>query len=285
MKMKNLFKQLIKLCLLVSTSVWAGEKQPSVAFYYGAHPPFNDLRAFDVAVVEPEHVSHPRQHLRPVKGEKHELFAYISLGEVHPSRAYYSKLPKKCLAGKNEAWGSRVVNQACPEWPAFFLDTIIAPLWSKGWRGFFVDTLDSYQLFATTDAMRLQQTQAMVAILRELKNRHPEAKLILNRGFELLPDIAHITYAVAAESLFQGFDAGKQTYGAVSEEDRAWLLERMTKARDSYDLPVISIDYVNPNLSDDKELARETVSRIREQGFIPWVADGHLMTIGLGLND
>ncbi len=278
--MRAWLKQILKLLMMVSASVWAGERQPSVAFYYGAHPPFKALQRFNVAVVDPGHVATPRQH---AKGHKHELFAYVALGEVHPTRAYYRLLPKNCLAGNNEAWGSRVINQACPEWADFFLDTIIEPLWEKGWRGFFLDTLDSYQLFAKNDAARAQQTQAMVAILREFKKRYPEARLMLNRGFELLPDIAHLTYAVAAESLFQGYNAEKQSYLPVAETDRAWLLGELKKAYDLYELPVVVIDYVNPSAADGGQLARETAEQIQQLGFVPWVADGALMTLGVGL--
>lgn len=282
--MQAWLKHLLKLLMMVSASVWAGERQPSVAFYYGAHPPFKALQAFNVAVVDPGHVAYPRQHASHVKGQRHELFAYVALGEVHPTRAYYSQLPKNCLAGHNEAWGSRVINQACPEWQDFFLDTIIEPLWEKGWRSFFLDTLDSYQLFAKTEVARAQQTQAMVAILREFKNRYPDAKLMLNRGFELLPEIAHLTYAVAAESLYQGYNADKKTYGLVSEADRTCLSGELKKAHDLYELPVVVIDYVDPTLEDGGQLARETAAQIQQLGYVPWVADGGLMTLGVGLS-
>ena len=275
-------KLLLLLCLFTISQAFAVENTPTVAFYYGEHPPLMDLQAFDVAVVEPDFVANPAEFARSEKDGAHTLFAYVSLGEVQPSRQYYAQLPKNCLAGSNEAWGSWLINQTCAAWADFFLDTIVVPLWNKGWRGFFVDTLDSYQLFATTDAARLAQTQAMVAILRELKRRYPEARLMLNRGFELMPDIANITYAVAAESLYQGYDAGKLLYRPVPENDRAWLLSKMTAVRDTYHIPVISIDYVDPTLPNARVLARETAQHIRAQGFIPWVADGNLYSIGVG---
>lgn len=253
----------------------------SIAFYYGPNPPLADLQAFDVAVVEPDFVSNPASRTRAPADGAHQLFAYVSLGEVQPSRAYYKQLPAGVLKGSNAAWGSRVIDQTAPGWSAFFLDKIVAPLWEQGWRGFFLDTLDSYQLFAKTDAERAAQTRAMVAILREFKRRYPEARLILNRGFELLPEIAPITYAVAAESLYRGYDAGRRSYGAVPEQDRAWLKGQMQIARDRYQLPVISIDYVDPAQRGARALARETAQKIVADGFIPWVADGTLMSVGV----
>jgi len=256
-------------------------KLDSIAFYYGPNPPLADLAAFDVAVVEPDHVPDPRPHARAESDGRHQLFAYVSLGEVQPSRAWYRDLPPGALRGTNEAWGSRVIDQAAPGWTEFFVERVVAPLWEQGWRGFFIDTLDSYQLFATDDAARARQTAAMVRTLRELKRRYPEARLILNRGFELLPEIADLTWAVAAESLYQGYDAGKERYRPVPEDDRAWLLPRLEEVRDRYRLPVIAIDYVDPFAPDARELARETAQRIRKHGFIPWVADGSLSSIGV----
>ncbi|WP_334187705.1 bifunctional glycoside hydrolase 114/ polysaccharide deacetylase family protein, partial [Noviherbaspirillum sp.] len=260
----------------------AAASLPSVAFYYGDNPPLSDLQAFDIAVVEPAHVRNPRATARAAADGGHELFAYVSLGEVQPSRPYYSRLPKDALRGDNAAWGSRVIDQAAPGWRDFFLNTIIAPLWEQGWRGFFLDTLDSYQLFATTDAERARQTAAMVATLREFKRRYPEARLMFNRGFELLPEVSPLVYAVAAESLYQGYDAGRNAYRPVPEQDREWLMAQMKTARDRYKLPVIAIDYVTPENRASRELARSTAARIMADGFIPWVADGGLVSLGVG---
>ncbi|HEY4542161.1 MAG TPA: hypothetical protein VIG66_07310, partial [Noviherbaspirillum sp.] len=89
-------------------------KLDSIAFYYGPNPPLADLAAFDVAVVEPDHVPDPRPHARAESDGRHQLFAYVSLGEVQPSRAWYRDLPPGALRGTNEAWGSRVIDQAAP---------------------------------------------------------------------------------------------------------------------------------------------------------------------------
>ncbi|BDC42332.1 hypothetical protein PTKU15_56290 [Paraburkholderia terrae] len=91
------------------------------------------LSAFDAAVVEPDSGFDPLAHRLPHT----TWFAYASVGEVLPSRSYYADLPKSWLAGHNEAWASRVIDQSQPEWPAFFVEHVIKPLWDKGYRGFF----------------------------------------------------------------------------------------------------------------------------------------------------
>ncbi|NMM14724.1 MAG: hypothetical protein HHJ17_14475 [Rhodoferax sp.] len=248
---------------------------PAVAFYYGANPPWNELQAFDLVVVDPDHVPDPKLPALPHT----RLAAYVAVGEVQPSRPYASAIPKAWLRGENKDWGSRLIDQSRPEWPRFFTDSIITPLWNSGYRTFFLDTLDSYQLFAKTPAERALQEAGMVAVVDALKQRYPQAKLIFNRGFEILPRTHAQVEAVVAESLFQGYDAGKTRYTTVPEADREWLLGQLQRARDEFHLPVIAIDYVP---SAKRELARETARRITALGFIPWVATPDLTTLGVG---
>jgi uncharacterized protein (TIGR01370 family) len=249
----------------------------SFAFYYGTDIPWEALGAFDVAVVEPGNVG--------PAGWSHRLnpdttvAAYISVGEVHPTRSYFAQVRPEWRLGENTAWGSIVVDQAAPGWNAFYVAQVIKPLWDRGFRAFFLDTLDSFNLTAKTPEAQQRQIAGLVSLIREIKRAYPDAKLIFNRGFEILPQVHTLAWAVAAESLFQGWDAGKQEYRAVPQADRDWLLGQLRRCADDYKLPVISIDYVPPN---DRALARETAKRIRALGFIPWVTNPALDMMGVG---
>ncbi|WP_354686311.1 bifunctional glycoside hydrolase 114/ polysaccharide deacetylase family protein [Cupriavidus necator] len=248
---------------------------PSIAFHYGARPPVDALQAFDIAVVEPDSGFDPRQAATPATA----WFAYVSVGEVLPGRGYYKDIPPAWLTGRNDAWNARVVDQAAEGWPAFYVDKVIAPLWARGFRGFFLDTLDSYQLVAKTDAERVRQEAGMVRVIQAIKARYPEARLIFNRGFEILPKVHGLAYAVAFESLFRGWDQARGRYVEVPQADRDWLLGQARTIREQYRLPVISIDYCPPA---DRRCARETAQRIRALGITPYVADAGLQTVGIG---
>ncbi|WP_441612265.1 MULTISPECIES: bifunctional glycoside hydrolase 114/ polysaccharide deacetylase family protein [unclassified Cupriavidus] len=252
-----------------------GARAPNIAFHYGSKPPVDALQAFDIAVVEPDSGFDPRRAATPGT----DWFAYVSVGEVEPSRSYLKDLPKAWLTGNNDAWGARVVDQAAPGWPPFYVDKVIAPLWERGYRGFFLDTLDSYQLVAKTDAARASQEAGMVAVIRAIKARYPDARLIFNRGFEILPQVHQLAYAVAFESLYRGWDQGNKRYTEVSEADRNWLLGQARIIREQYRLPVISIDYCPPA---DRKCARDTAARIRALDIIPYVADPGLQAVGIG---
>lgn len=247
----------------------------SVAFHYGSKPPWDQLQAFDLAVIDPDHLATGTWPALPHT----RLAAYVSVGETHPTRPYAAHIPPEWLRGKNTTWGSLLVDQAHPAWPAFFSEQVIDPLWARGFRTFFLDTLDSYQLHAKTPQERLAQEAGMVAVVREIVRRHPEVQFIYNRGFEILEQTRANVTAVAAESVFQRYDAGAARYDEVPPADRSWLLNKLDQVRQKFGLPVIAIDYVP---ADQRALARSTAQRILALGYTPWVATPELDTLGVG---
>jgi len=249
---------------------------PAVAFFYGAQPPWDVLQSFDLVVVDPGHVPDPKKP----KLSHTRLAAYVSVGEVRADRPYASQLPQEWLIGANDAWGSRIIDQARPEWPEFFIEKVIAPLWDVGYRDFFLDTLDSYQIVTKTETERKRQEAGLIALIRAVKKRFPEVRLIFNRGFEILPDVHGEVYAVAAESLFAGYDSRARQFHSVPSTDHDWLLAQLERVRSEYRLPVIVIDYLP---AAERENARQTAQRIAALGFIPWVATPDLTTVGIGL--
>jgi polysaccharide biosynthesis protein PelA len=138
--------------------------------------------------------------------------------------------------------------------------------------------MDSYQLIAKDEATRKAQTEGMVRAIRLLKEKYPEAKLVFNRGFELLPELRPLVEAVAAESLFRAWDNAAKLYKEVAAEDRTWLLDRLREAQ-AMGLTAISIDYVDPK---NARLGRETANQILNLGLVPYVSDGLLLTVGRG---
>ena len=79
-------------------------------------------------------------------------------------------------------WKSEVLDQSNPAWREFFVNKVISPLWKRGYRGFFLDTLDSYQLFAKSAAARKKQQDGLIKLIKMIKDKYPDAHLIFNRG-------------------------------------------------------------------------------------------------------
>lgn len=259
------------LSVMMAASSFSAD--PSVAFFYATNPPADELKAFDIVVVDPGSGLSPLSY--GTRGS--ELFAYVSLGETDPGAAYEKKLADRWVIGMNKGWGSRIMDVSDPGWQSFFLDEVVAPLWAAGYRGFFLDTLDSYQIAAEKDQHAAME-QGIVSIIRELKRRWPGARLILNRGFEVFDRVRPQVFAMAAESLYKGYSPATGGYHDVAENDRDWLLARLNQVR-KQGVPVIAIDYVPPG---NRSQAREIAEKIKRQGFIPWVTDKDLASLGVG---
>lgn len=250
----------------------------SIAFFYGQSVPLDLLSHYKQVVVEPENID----NLDYLQAKGTEVFAYISIGEVHQTRSWYSEVSKRWFMGSNVEWGSSIINLTKEGWHDYLINKYLTKLWKAGYRGFFLDTLDSYQRVVTDHDGRLRQEKALANLIKRIHQHFPGVKLILNRGFEILPEVGRYAVALAAESLYQGWDQSNKNYTEVTEQDRKWLLEKLRYAQNQYGLQIIVIDYVDLK---QKELARKTAKRISDQGFTPWVANPSLDILGVGLSE
>ena len=249
----------------------------SVAFFYGHSVPVEELSLYDSAVVEPSHIS-PEQ-LKLLRNNKTTVFSYLSLGEVNAELWQSYKLPSSLILGKNRGWNSYIIDQTRCEWRQHILKNLIPALVSAGFDGLFLDTLDSYLLSSHISEYKKAQRDALVQLIKEIKQQNPQLKLFMNRGFELFPDIVAETDILAAESLYRSFDPVKRSYLESSPGNQRWLLKKLQEIK-AYGIPVVVIDYLpSYNLRKADKLAK----RIADKGFIPWVTTPALNTLGCGL--
>ena len=88
---------------------------PAVALYYGSGIPLSEFRAFDLVVVDPDHGAGKPDVLQP--GTR--IYAYASVGEVLPSRAYERDIPPEWKFAHNPDWKSDVIDLSTPVGPIF----------------------------------------------------------------------------------------------------------------------------------------------------------------------
>jgi len=263
------------ICMLLSSICLPAHADPSTAFFYGRPAPVNLLSHFKQVIVEPENMD----NLGYLRDRGTKIFAYVSAGEVNWTRPWYPEIPRSWFLGGNKEWGSSIVDLTQQGWHDYLIDKYLTRLWQEGYRGFFLDGLESYQRAVVEPDARLIQEKALSNLIKRIHQRFPGVDLILNRGFGILPEVGQYAVAVVAESLFQRWDPSIQQYTKVLEPDRYWLLEKLRQVRNQYGLQVIVIDYVDPK---QKELARTTAKRISELGFTPWVSNPGLDILGIG---
>ncbi|MFN3947721.1 MAG: bifunctional glycoside hydrolase 114/ polysaccharide deacetylase family protein, partial [Aquificaceae bacterium] len=266
------------LCLFSPLDAYA--KDMSVGFIFKDKVPEEALYLFDWLVVDPD--SRLPQKLREerfyIKKKRAKLIAYVSVGELEPTREYYKEAKKEWILGDNPAWKSKIADVRRDDYVDFYFEKAFNRL--KEYDGFFLDTLDSYQRVLKKEEERKEYEKALVKLIKRLRNAYPDKLILINRGFEIVDFVKNQIDAFVAESLFYGLDLEKGLrYKKMKEEDTKWLLDRLNYVK-SLGLKVIVIDYVDPK---NKKLQREVAKKIYDLGFIPYVSDRLLYTVGTSI--
>jgi hypothetical protein len=242
----------------------------ATAFYYGPRVPNELLSHFDRIVVEADALP------RPPSGGRAQPFAYVSVGEVHPGRAWRKDVPAALILGQNGRWGSDIVDTRSAAWRDFLVERVVDPIYAQGYRGLFLDALDSHRLLAK-GADDPAFAAGVAAIIRAIRARHPDLQILMNRGFDVLPLLDHPPDGLVAESLFRTHDG--DAYRAVPPAETDRLREALRDVRARWKLPIVVIDYVR---AGDRDLRRATAARIYAEGFDPYVSTPALDGVGVG---
>jgi hypothetical protein len=229
----------------------------------------------DYIIVQPK-LTDTNQHGFKVYRDK--MYAYVSIGEIDSSIEAYKKLDKKLIVGKNSAWGSDLLDITKPKYKKFLFEEMIEPQIKRGFKNFFFDTIDSYQLVAKTKEQKERSKAALVDIINSFHKRYPEAKLVINRGFEIIDKVHNSITAMLFESYYDGVGGKNLTYQKVSKKDRVWLDKQLSKVA-SYGLDIICVDYM-PFDESMKENAKKSVQKLKSKGFIPYISTKDLNIYG-----
>ncbi len=277
MMMRLLRLGLCFLAVFFSSYGYSETKMPSTAFFYATKPPVDLLATYKRVVLEAENTS--AEELAYLKKRGVKVYAYLSIGEEDSTRPWFKKIQASWKKTENKAWNSAVMDMTSQGWHDFLLNQRMKALWKRGYRGFFLDTMDSFNLFAKTPEERTRQQEGMVKLLKSMKSQYKGVGLLFNRGFEILEQAASLADGVVAESLYHRWNAEKKAYTDVSEGDREWLIGKLNEAKDKYNLPVVSIDYLPPSRRDEAE---KSAKKITEHGFVPWISTPALDYMGVG---
>ncbi len=259
---------LLWMTLLLCHPVFA---EGSIAFFYGQHAPILQLCSYDTIVIDPYSDFNPND-CKP----NSQPIAYLSVGEVGRGVPYEKDIRPEWVIGKNTAWNNNsVMDQTNSDWHDFFINQLVESWWNKGYRGFFLDTLDSYTLAVHDPKRQQQQLEGLVNLIQHIKQRHPDAKIILNRGFHLLPQLQTQVDAVVIESLYHAWNQQKQRYEKTPRSEQQLLLKQIDVLR-HMQLPIIIIDYLPPS---QHVQASKLALKLTQQGLIPWITDKHLQEI------
>jgi hypothetical protein len=228
----------------------------------------------DYIIVQP---SNTNVHTHGFDIYKNKMYAYVSIGEIDTDIDAYKDIKKSWIVAENQAWKSKILDLNNPAYKNFLFEKIIEPQIKRGFKNFFFDTLDSYQLVAKTDKQRAENEAALVDIILTFHQRYPKSKLIINRGFEIINKVHNAVNAVLFESYYYGIGGKKTSYKKVSDEERKWLDIQIKKVK-KYNLDMICVDYLQA--TDFEKKSKKLVLALEKKGFIPYITNKQLDIYG-----
>ncbi len=263
---------LLSFQALMPAMAYGEDKEKFIVYYSDKEHPGN-FKDYQVLVLDAKY--HPP--LQRLAEDGKTLLGYISLGEVTNHSLYYPKLKEQgLLFAENPNWkGSYGVDIRNPAWQKIVIESLIPALLRDGFNGVFFDTLDSPIELERVDPKKYKgMKEASINLIKAVRTNFPQVKIMVNRGYTILPQLAPYVDIVLGESVRNTYDFNKKVYHKVDESlyltQVKWLKE--AKQRNPK-LKIYTLDYADPK---DPIKITDIYSVQRANGFVPYVA-----TIGL----
>ncbi len=221
-------------------------------------------KKLDLVILDPSH--HP-----PFTWFKPEVIrlAYLSVGEAENYRAYWPRVQDQpWVLEENPNWkGNFLVDVRNPAWLETLFLEIETTILKGGFQGLFLDTLDSGLYLESLEGNRYPGAKnAVIGIIKAIRERYPDLLLISNNGFEMLEDLGPLLDGALAEDLYSMPDFSSGGYKPVPREDRDFKVSHLSAVKKRFKLPVFTLDYLeDPESPEAARISRE----LRKLGFIP----------------
>ena len=262
------------LLTLISTITFGIAKPECVLFFYKNSPlPDDILYTYDWIILDQDNEYISLINEKFYMKNRAKIIGYLSVGEIEPYRDYFDEL-KSYIIGENTKWNSFIADIRNQSYREYLINNVAKRIVDKGFEGFFLDTLDSYKL-VSDEKEWIEFQKAEVEFIKSLREKYPDKLIIVNRAFEIIDKIYKYIDAIVVESLFFTVD-DEGNYIETDINYRNILLNILENIK-VYQIPIIVIDYVDPN---ERELAEAIVEKISQEGFIPYVSDKNLQSIG-----
>lgn len=265
-----IFNSLFLLSSLFSTNAGANDKW---VVYYTDDASSQAFLPYELVVLD----SHRHPPIAPLVEKKKRILAYLSLGEIERKRSFYTHAKKAgIILQENPNWpGSYFVDLRQKFWVKHIIEEQIPDLLHKGFNGVLIDTLDNaIHLESTNPSKYRGMTNAAKLLVKAIRYHYPNITIMVNRGFEILPDIGDEIDMVLAESIYSQYDFKEKNYRLVDEKTYKNYLKTLHKLKGKFpNLRIYTLNYWDP---DDKTTIQAIYKLQRKEGFIPYVS-----TIGL----
>ncbi len=252
-------------------------KQERWVAYYGDKEPAEAFMKYDLVLFD--RLFHPPIE-KLLENPDRVLLAYVSAGEVHDFRTEELETLRKgnALMRPNHDWGSHVVDLTSATWHDIVMAEVQESL-DQGFHGVMLDTIDT-PLTASqerSEAFGKANRQAAIQLIKDIREAHPHIKIMLNRGFAILPEVSGQLDFELAESILAETNVStgqSRLFSPITYRQMTKALEAVRQK--SPQLKIYALDYWNP---DDVDGMEQLYAIQREHGYIPYVTTSDLRTL------
>jgi uncharacterized protein (TIGR01370 family) len=271
----------IWLCAFMIQSGYAQNIHPisphkKFAICYSDQHADNEFANYDVIVFDRE--NHPPLGNLNSKGKV--LLGYVSGGELDSTRSDFNQVKQAhILLGQNQNWkNSYIVDVRSPRWTAHLIEDVIPEILRKGFDGIFIDTLDSVEDLEAKNPKKYHgMTQGAVNMIKTIRKHYPQMKIMVNRAYKILPNVAHDIDYVLAESTLAQYDFSTGNSSLFPDEIyQEYVGKAENLKRQAPHLQIMTLDYWDMN---DPAGVQKLYIKQRENGFIPYVTTVDLENI------
>lgn len=268
---------LLNLLFLFGQSILCGQEEPKRwAVTYAKDPDFGKFEPYSLIVLANEVSS----IVKRLKDSNKIALGYLSLAEIAKSNAYFSEAEqKRLLLEENKNWpGSYVIDIRKPEWVALVIEEMIPQVLFHRFNGLFLDTLDNAIHLEEKEPEKYKgMREAAINLVKGIRHHYPGIILMLNRAYDILPEVAALINIELGESVYTTYDFANKKYVVVPSEEYQHQVEILQKAKEvNKELEVYTLDYWNP---DDSEMIRKIYEAERGNKFIPYVSTIELQDV------
>lgn len=237
--------------------------------YYNNEAAVADFAKYKLLILDSD--THPPLH--PLADRDKVLLGYVSLGEVSKDRKYFGELQKQnILLNENKQWpGSYTVDIRNNYWPQFVIESIIPNIIRSGFHGIFIDTLDNPADYERKQPLKYGgMGQAAIQLVKSIRLHYPDLKIMLNRGYEILPYVVKDIDMVLGESVYADYNFETKVSSLNTPELYHQQLKILQDAKfQNHNLGVYTLDYWDKN---DAEGIKKIYQEQRDNGFVPYVS-------------
>lgn len=248
-------------------------KVSSYFINYGAFQ--EEMLKYDVAIIGRNAMS--KEDIAKFQQAGVWTVEYISLGEDYSLNvgdglgpggyASYYLYDESDQAIPNGDWGSYYVDPASPAWRQIIFNEIRRII-DKGVDGIFMDTVDCVDAYPQT-------FNGICNLIMDIRKEFPNIKLVLNRGFTVVPTLYEVLDGVMFELFSTYYNTNVFKYDVLDEKSVTFSYNRyngvqlVNDCRQKKYFPVFAMEYYPADgFESDKQLIYD---RDWEYDFIPYI--------------